>query len=70
MNTVLARSDGSSTTYLNTELSQILVGLEASNNSHVEASGVAFRRLSAGRLLLHDVNSTLGRKLLEMFSVV
>ena len=70
MSTVLARSDGSSTTYLNTELSAILVGLEASNNLHVEQSGVAFRRLSANRLLLHDVNSTLGRKLLETFSVV
>ena len=67
--TVLARGDGSSTTYLNTELGTILVGLESSNNSHVEGSGVAFRRLSAGRLLLHDVSTTLGRKLLEMFSV-
>ena len=70
MSTLLARGDGSSTTYLNTELSAILVGLEASNNLHVEQSGVAFRRLSANRPLLHDVNSTLGRKLLETFSVV
>ena len=70
MSTVLARGDGSSTTYLNTELSAILVGLEASNNLQVEQSGVALRRLSANRLLLHDVNTTLGRKLLEIFSVV
>ena len=68
MSTVLARSDGTSTSFPNTQLGAILTSLEAAGNSYVEASGVAFRRLSANRLLLHDVNSTLGRKLLEMFT--
>ena len=70
MSTVLALSNGSSATYLNTELGTILLGLEASNNSGIEQSGVAFRRLSANRILLHDVSSVLGRKLFEMFTVV
>ena len=69
MTTVLTKSDGSSQTFQNSELLTILNGLEAANNTHTEASGVAYIRVAPNRLLLLDVTSTLGRRLLEIYNV-
>ena len=69
MTTVLTKSDGSSQTFQNSELLTILNGLEAANNTHTEAAGVAYIRVAPNRLLLLDVTSTLGRRLLEIYNV-
>jgi len=69
MITVLTKGDGSSQTFQNSELLAILNSLEAANNTHTEASGVAYIRVGPNRLLLLDVNTTLGRRLLEIYSV-
>ena len=69
MTTVLSRADGSSVTYQNTELATIITGLEASNNQHLIASGVAFVRIGTGRLLMLDVDTLHNRKLLETYAI-
>ena len=69
MTTVLTKGDGSAQTFQNSELLVILNGLEAAGNSHSEAVGVAYTRVGPNRLLLLDVNTTLGRRLLEIYQV-
>ena len=68
MSTTLSRSTGSSGTYTHVELANILVGLEAANNTHQVASGVAFIRIGALQLLLLDVDALHNRKLLETYA--
>ena len=60
MTTVLTKGDGTSVTLTNSSLLAILNGLEASDNTHTEASGVAYIRVAANRLLILDVTPTLG----------
>ena len=69
MTTVLSRGDGSSQTWQNTELITVLNNLETANNTHTETNGIAYVRVSAGRLLILDVNTLWGRKLLEIFGI-
>ena len=69
MTTVLSRGNATSITYQNTELSSILVSLEGSNNQHSVTNGVAFIRVSAGRMLLLDVNTLWGRRLVEIYAI-
>ena len=69
MTTVLTKGDGSSVTFQNSELLTILNGLEAADNTHTEAAGIAYIRVAANRLLILDVTPTLGRRLLEIYTV-
>ena len=65
----LSRADGSSVTYEETELAAISTGLEASNNQHSVANGIAFIRTGTGRLLILDVDALHNRKLLETYAI-
>ena len=67
--TVLVKGDGTSQTFQNSSLLTILNGLESSGNTHTESLGIAYIRVAPNRLLLLDVNTTLGRRLLEIFLV-
>ena len=69
MTTVLTKGDGSSQTFQNNSLLAILNGLEAAGNTHTEALGIAYVRVSSNRILLLDANTTLGRRLIELFTI-
>jgi len=67
--TVLSRANGSSITYTAVELASLLTTLEASNNTHTVASGVAFVRIGPLQLLLLDVDALSCRKLFETYAI-
>ena len=69
MSVTLSRSSGASATYTNQELAALITSLEASNNQHVVASGVAFYRISALRMLILDVDALHNRKLVETYAI-
>ena len=68
MSVTLSRQSGSAT-YTNQELAALITSLEASNNQHTVASGVAFYRISALRMLILDVDALHNRKLVETYAI-
>ena len=69
MTTILSRGNGTSITYQNVELITILNNLETSNSQHSESNGVAFARVSLGRLLILDVDTLWCRRILEIYAI-
>ena len=69
MTTILSRANGSAVTYQDSELAAIATGLEASNNQHQIASGIAFIKTGVGRLLILDVDALHNRKLVELYAI-
>ena len=68
MSVTLSRQSGSAT-YTTQELAALITSLEASNNQHTVASGVAFYRISALRMLILDVDALHNRKLVETYAI-